>query len=265
MRTYRIPSSLLNIIFLALCFSFSSYAVQRTSITLAAGNWPPYSFLSEENNAVSGLSADIIKNVLSNMGVSISQNHIYPWARAELEVFNGNIDAVYTASFNEQRSQHCYFPDEAVIESEWVIFVTEKNKSQLPFTRLEDLANKSIGLVRGYNYPKRFTVFINENAKLQYATDEIQNINKLIHQRFDYMPAVKETILYLATHNETLLKHQTLSKLYVLPKPIQRAKFYLMFSKKNVSEAFVQQFSLALKQFKQTDKYQQLKQKYLSL
>lgn len=252
-----------TIVFLLL--SSVVYATDRTSLTLAAENWPPYSYLSPQNNKVIGLSTEIIEKVLKNMDVSITYNNIYPWARAQQEVFKGNIDAAYTASYSTERDKFCYFPVEAIIESDWVLFIHSSEKSRLKFSDYADLTDKSIGLVRGYNYPKAFKTFISDNSNLQYVSDEVQNINKLLHQRFDYMPAVKETVLFLSAQTPILLQKHASSKLYAFPKTIKKAKFYLMFSKKTVSAEFVQQFSSALAEFKLTSEYTLLRQKYLKL
>lgn len=235
----------------------------RNSIHLGTETWPPYSYFDTTSAQMSGLSTEVIAAVFKKMGVTIQNNTVYPWVRAQDYVFKGQVDAVYTASKNAKRETFCYFPTEPIMTTTWVLFIHKANRDRLQFNKLEDLKGQSLGLIRGYNYPQEFMAYITENSKIEEVSFEIQNINKLIHNRYDYMPAIRETTLYLAAHAPKLQKTKALSKLYSFEKPLKTKNFYLMFSKKTVSKEFVHDFSKALTAFKQTQEYQRLLDKYL--
>ncbi|MCJ8341061.1 MAG: hypothetical protein MJK10_21575 [Pseudomonadales bacterium] len=76
------------------------------------------------------------------------------------------------------------------------------------------------------------------------------------------MPAVLETTLYLAKNRPQLKDMDAVNNLYYFPKPLAITNFYLIFSKKTVTKAFVEQFTKALIEFKQTDEYQKIVMKY---
>ena len=131
------------------------------------------------------------------------------------------------------------------------------------FDDLSDLKKKRIGLILGYNYPPKFREYVNENSLISEASLETQNIAMLIKGRYDYMPAVLETTLYLAKNRPELKKIDAYNNLYYFPTPLATVNFYLMFSKKTVKKEFVEQFSKALIEFKKTDEYQKIVKKYL--
>ncbi|WP_019027463.1 substrate-binding periplasmic protein [Colwellia piezophila] len=255
-----------HFIFGGILFLLASNAVtgqQRTSIVLGTEDWPPFSYEDKETNLISGLSTEIINATFSRMGISIEENNIYPWARAQKDMYLGKLDAVYTASINDERKKYSLFPSEPIITSQWVLFIKKSEKEVLRFEKLSDLKNKSIGLIFGYNYPSNFKKYIVENSFIQEVSFETQNIAKLIYGRYDYMPAVMETTLYLAKNRLELKKIDAYNNLYYFPMPLATTDFYLMFSKKTVKKEFVEQFSKALIEFKKTDEYKKIINKYL--
>lgn len=253
---------LLSIQFILLGFCEAGIT-KRTSITLGTENWPPYSYRTKQSNLITGLSTEIIEEVFKQMNVSIKSNILYPWIRAQKAVFKGSLDAVYTASINEERKKNCYFPAEPLVTSKWVLFIKDSNKLKHPFTKLTDLNKKRIGLIRGYNYPKKFNNYIRKNSLIEEVSYEDRNIAKLMLNRIDYMPAVLETTLYLARNNQNLRKIDSYKDLYYYPSPLATSNFYLMFSKKKVTKQFVERFSNELRKFKKTITYREILKKYI--
>lgn len=237
----------------------------RDSIRLGTEDWPPYSFQDVESKVVTGLSTEVVSAVLGKMGVTIEDNQIYPWARVQQFVYQGKVDGAYTASINEERKRFCYFPAESIVETTWVLFINKKDSGRLQFETLDDLKGRRIGLIRGYNYPKAFKEYIVKYSRIEEVSLETQNINKLLHGRYEYMPAIRETTVYLAKNSPLLQKQNASSRLYSFPKIIKMKKFYLMFSKKTVSQEFVEEFSNALGKFKKSADYHALLKKYLYL
>lgn len=236
---------------------------QRASITLGTEDWPPFSYEEKNNGQISGISTDIINATFKRMKVSIKDNQVYPWIRAQEMLYEGTLDAVYTASINDERKRYSYFPSEPIITSNWVLFIKKSQKNKLHFNKLTDLKNKEIGLILGYNYPSDFKRYIAANSHIQEVPLEVQNIAKLIKDRYDYMPAILETTLYLAKNRPRLTAMDAYNNLYYFPTPLATTDFYLMFSKKTVSKEFVDRFSNALIEFKKTDEYSKINRKNL--
>ena len=235
---------------------------QRTSIVLGTEDWPPFSYEDKVSGKISGLSTDVINATFRRMGISIKANGIYPWARAQEEVYSGRLDAIYTASTSDERIKYCYFPSEPIVTSKWVLFIKKSDKGSLHFEELSDLKNKSIGFILGYNYPSKFRKYVTENSWIETASVETENISKLIGGRYDYMPAVLETTLYLAKNRSQLKTMDAINNIYYFPTPLATTNFYLMFSKKTVTKAFVEKFTKALIEFKKTDEYQMIIKNY---
>ncbi|PCH64503.1 MAG: hypothetical protein COC04_03530 [Gammaproteobacteria bacterium] len=254
-----------QLIWLGLLLLLTSNIVmgQRTSIVLGTEDWPPFSYADKANDQTSGLSTEIINATFRLMGISITENRVYPWARAQQLVYHGILDAVYTASINDERKEYCHFPSEPIVTSKWVLFIKQSKKEVLNFDELSDLKKKRIGLILGYNYPSTFKKYVTENSLISEVPFETQNIAMLIRGRFDYMPAVLETTLYLAKNRPQLKKVDAYNNLYYFPTPLATTNFYLMFSKKTVEKEFVDRFSKALIEFKKTDEYQKILKKYL--
>lgn len=232
----------------------------KQTIKLATESWPPFSY--EKNGKITGLSTDIIYATFKKMGIKISSNRVMPWVRTQNLGYYGKVDAVYTASINDERKKYMYFPDEPIIKSKWVLFIKKDNKDKLKFDNFKSLKGKKFCLIRGYNYPKEFKEYITKNSKITYTSTEYSNIEKLMHSRCDYMPAVLETTLYLTKHNEDLKKINAYKNIYYFEKPLSVTNFYLMFSKKRVSKKFVDKFSNTLKELKKTKEYQDIVKKY---
>ena len=85
---------------------------QRTSIVLGTEDWPPFSYEDKANDRISGLSTEVINATFKMMGISIKENSVFPWARAQQWAFDGILDAVYTASINDERKRYSHFPSE---------------------------------------------------------------------------------------------------------------------------------------------------------
>lgn len=248
---------------LILLLAVHTAMADRKTIKLATEEWPPFSYYDHDKKQISGLSTEIIQETFKRMKISIKENKSHSWIRTQTLVYEGAIDAAYTASISEERKKHCYFPTEPVITSQWVLFIKKENKERLTFNKFTDLKDKKLGLIKGYNYPADFNRYIRKNSLIDEVLLETVNIKKLIGGRFDYMPAVLETTLYLSKNHPDLKEREAYKKLHYFPTPLATTDFYLIFSKKTVTKDFVDKFSKALKEFKKTDAYQKILKKYL--
>jgi len=252
-----------KLLFAGVVLATSLNAGDRTSIKLGTEDWAPFSFKDKATKKVSGLSTEIINGTFKLMNIKVSSNKVFPWARTQEMGFQGKFDAVYTASINKEREKLMHFPSEPIVSSKWVLFASKAKKSELSFDSFDSLKGKKFCLVSGYNYPKDFSDFIQNNAKISTVGKEDLNIAKLAHGRCDYMPAVLETTLDIVKSHKNLTKINAYDKIFYFDKPLSISKFYLMFSKKTVSKEFVDNFSKALVKFKTTDEYKAILKKYL--
>jgi len=247
-----------------LLFSTNIVASQhRDSIKLGTEDWAPFSFIDKKTKRITGLSSDIIYATFRSMNVKISSNKVLPWARTQKLAYQGKFDAVYTASINNERKKYMLFPKEPVVSSKWVLFANIEDKKRLKFENFKSLKDKKICLISGYNYPRIFMQYIKKNSKLTFVSKENLNISKLINHRCDYMPAVLESTLNMIKTKPLLKRMNAYKKIFYFERELSISNFYLMFSKKNVSKEFVNEFSKKLKLFKTTQEYNSILNKYL--
>ena len=101
---------------------------ERTSISLSTEKWPPFSYYDNAKNQTMGLSTEVIAETFKRMKITIKNNNVYSWNRTQALIYDGTIDAAYTASISEERKKHCHFPSEPVSTSQWVLFIKKSNK-----------------------------------------------------------------------------------------------------------------------------------------
>ncbi|GLQ30357.1 hypothetical protein [Litoribrevibacter albus] len=111
-------------------------------------------------------------------------------------------------------------------------------------------------MIRGYNFPDEFWNFLkNNDIKYFEVTHETQLFNMLKAGRIDFLAGEIIVIRNMIQDQEgdfTILEDY----------PIQVKPMYLAFSKASVDKGFVESFSKALKEVKQTPDYAPLCEKY---
>jgi len=182
----------------------------------------------------------------------------YPWKRAVIETFEGRTDALYCAFFSKERAKYTYFPTESIVQAKYLLYIRSEDKNRLKFDSLSDLKNKHFGILRGASYPDWFTTYIKKHAYSEEVTKPTQNFQKLTLGRVDYIVAERGNA-------SVILKKLNLEKKIIplLKKSIREDALYLIFGKKTNSVKFVSEFSNILKEFKKSEKYKTLLDKYL--
>jgi len=238
-----------------ICMALCAGTLFAQEMDLICDEWPPYQIV--ENDKITGFGTEIVKTVLERMEVKISTLHVYPWKRAITMMEKGDADALFSANYAKEREAFAWYPEEALIQSPWVLWVREEDG--LKFDSFEDLKGKRFGVVRGYSYTPEFWDFIKKNAQPDEVTDDETNFRKLNMSRVDYVAAE-------LGNGYHLLKNMKLNKIVPLKdKPIKSDGLYLIFSKKRVSKETAERFSAELKKFRQEAKYEILWKRYFSL
>lgn len=94
-------------------------------IIITTQEWKPYNY-KKENGKVGGIATEIIEKVLDEMKVEY-QITIYPWARAQMMVKNGDADAFYAASVNSERDSYATMSN-VVIPQNWYWYLDKESK-----------------------------------------------------------------------------------------------------------------------------------------
>ncbi|MFP4364679.1 MAG: substrate-binding periplasmic protein [Spirochaetia bacterium] len=148
-------------------------------ITLATGEWPPYTGESLENH---GFFTEIVNAVFEEMGVDYTLVFV-PWARAESLVESGRAWAAFPYSVTEERQARFNFSN-SVTTSESKFFYYE-NAPIADYEGLDSLEGFRLAGVRGYFYESAFN---EAGLQVQYVDNQELAFNLLHAGRAELFP-----------------------------------------------------------------------------
>ena len=221
-------------------------------LEVAKGNWPPYNYY--ENNIHKGFVTEVTNSIFKDMGYTASFK-IYPWVRAESLILNDKVDALYSASKKDNREEKCYYPDEELFNSKYVLFFRSNEVKK--FKTLDDLKDLSIGVVKGYAYSDSIWKTLRKNRNYINFINDTIGFKNLASGKIDCFLAETGNGIYLSK------KLNINDKIDYSPKPLVEKPYYIIFSKERVTDSFVKRFSENLKKFKKTKKFKNIYNLYL--
>jgi polar amino acid transport system substrate-binding protein len=227
---------------------------RATLLQLVTDQLIPFEHLSDAE--APGFSTEVLKHVFAAMGQEASFEE-FPWTRALELVFRGERDALFTALRNDERARFCYFPDEPLLREKWVFFVRAADTGKLKFSSFDDLVGHDIAVQRGAAVSPEFWNFVRQHRNFAETASGEANFLMLEAGRVDYVVASFDQGMRLIGSLGLDGKIQPL-----LSRSITEGDMYIIFSKGRVSPAFVDAFSNALHQFKQTDAFRAIYRKY---
>jgi len=239
--------------FITLTFSL---AIHAKELSLVVDPWPPYHF-EQEDGSLGGFGVEVIEKVLGNMNQPYKLT-MKPFARVQSDIKNGKADGSFLATENEERKTYAYFPQESILNSKWLFYIRKEDQTKLSISSYEDLKGHKVGLVKSYTYTDEFWDFIKKNdIQHKIVSKDDQAFKMLASGRVDFVPADQG-------NSAQLLKDLNLNdKIMPLANfTMKEAGLFAIWSKKQVDEGFVDSFSQALKDFKATDRYKEIHQRY---
>jgi len=188
-----------EITFLILAMYFISQAIKAEtfSVMLFQGANPPYTII--KNNQRSGIFVDLFKEI-SKITPHTFIFKDYPAARALIEFDKGLVDI--EPGVNEQWRENTevlgVYTIPYAISEEVIVF---KKENKITVNRPEDLYGKTIGIVRGYSYPK-FDLALN-NGKIKKVNNRSESLllKQLQADRVKYIFIGYRTIKYYIKQN----------------------------------------------------------------
>ncbi|OHD19360.1 MAG: hypothetical protein A2Y34_02835 [Spirochaetes bacterium GWC1_27_15] len=223
-------------------------------LRIITDDWQPYEF--EDNKQVVGFSTELILATFNDMGISIENIEIWPWLRGETLILDGKIDALYSGLKNKKREEMCYYPEEHLIDSVWLVYIRKEDEGRLKYDSYKDMDGKKVGVVRNYTYTEEFWDYINKTNNYEEVVRDKDNFNNLINKKVDYIVAESRTAKVI------IEKLNATNKVISLKKIIKADNLYILFSKKRVNKKLVDLFSEHLKKIKKTDLYLKIYKKY---
>jgi polar amino acid transport system substrate-binding protein len=248
-----------------LCVAFAAVlalggrAVAAEPLRLITFSLPPFMNLSDDK--APGLNVEVLRQVLAGMGREASFEEL-PLSRAWATVIGGERDGMASVVRTSERAAYCLFPDEPLTQERWVFFVRTADAGRLKFSSFEDLVGHDIavtGPVGGVYVPPDLWNFLQKHHNnMVNTTDPTMVFRMLQAGRVDYaivnlsVGAWEIAAMGLSGQIEPLLSRSVIESGY-----------HVCFSKARVDPAFVDAFSRALRQFKQTEAFQAIYHKYL--
>jgi polar amino acid transport system substrate-binding protein len=246
---------------IAVVWAPSGRASSAEPLRLVADFAPPFEDLSDEK--APGFSVEVLRQVFDAMGQDASFE-TFPNRRSWTMLAHGKADGLFSGPRTAEREGICSFPDEPLIRDRWVFFVRAADAGRLTFSSFDDLVGHEVavpgivpGLFQQSIVPPELWKFLREHGNMVATNGALQGLQMLAAGRVDYafanLPTGMRAIaaMGLSGKIEPLLSHGAME-----------GGQYVCFSKARISPSFVDAFSNALKQFKQTEAYQAIYRKY---
>ena len=212
-------------------------------------------------NTAPGL--EVFRQVFAAMGQYVSIETTPP-KRAWMMVVRGEREGILAVIRTSERERFCTFPDEPLARERWVMFVRTADVGKLKFSSFDDLVGHDVAVAEGVPGVLEQPVvspelwkFLREHHNMVETNGNIEGLRMLAAGRVDY------AVVSLQLGTRDIARMGLFGKIEpLLSGSVMDGDVSACFSKARVSPSFVEAFSGALKQFKQTEAFQAIRQKY---
>ncbi|MGD9209619.1 MAG: transporter substrate-binding domain-containing protein [Desulfobacteraceae bacterium] len=223
----------------------------------SVANIVPLSY--NEDGVVKGLFSDIFLDAAQRAGLEVSLK-LYPVKRLDTYLRSGKIDGVVTLIRTKEREKYLTYFTSPIVISRTLVFV--KKGREFPFTSVNDLMEKKIGILIGWKTEnKAFEQHIkNGTIQNEQVIDQNQNLKKLMKDRIDCFIGTELLTLYRA-NMLGLAEH-----IVFLETPIAEHRVFSAISKhaKNIADpqTFIKKMDAALDEIQSDGTYDKLWKRY---
>jgi len=220
-------------LFLVISLLIGTYkqAIAKKQVTLATAEHEPYIGAKLPNK---GYVHELVTTAFQRVGYTVNIQ-FYPLARAQFLAKQGLIDGYLPTHFDKSQQHNLLFS--APFPGDSIGFLKKKSltipsstfSTETLNTQLNSLKNYRFGLVRGANTSPRFDSATTLNK--QYVNNHLQNLDKLIIDRIDFVVGDKYTL----ADTMVALRPHLIGQLEFLPSPLFSNTFHVAFSNKNKS------------------------------
>lgn len=177
-----------------------------------------------------------------------------PWVRVLKSVESKRVDAGLCGTKTDERAAYSHYPEEPLLSFDATLFV--RSDSPLVGSDISGLTGKSFGLIKGYNYGG-----VDDDLEASGMTRiEANNRESLLKMldigRIDTL--LDSTLPVLAEAKEMGI----VGEVRPLPPSLAETPGYLFFSRKPGHDELTERFSAALREFKTTEEYLSIKERY---
>jgi polar amino acid transport system substrate-binding protein len=245
----------------AIACEVSARATAAETLRLVADVSPPFENLGDEQ--APGFGVEVLRRVFADMGQNVSFE-TFPNRRSWAMIARGEADGIFSGPSTAERQRICSFPDEPLKQEKWVFFVRAVDVGRLRFSSFDDLVGHQVavpgivpGLFEQSILPPDLWKILRERNGMVEANGAHQGLQMLAAGRVDY------AFENLTTGMRDIAAMGLSGKIEpLMSSGVVEGGTYICFSRTRVSAAFIAAFSRALKEFKQTEAFQDLRRKY---
>ena len=213
--------------------------------------------MPDSQGRAEGLASEILIAVAKRLGWSITVDYM-PWQRVVEESKAGLCDVTYTVLRRSDYEQFLAFPREPVLMQSNVLLVRKGSRVRYQGDLEQFMRAHSVGLYHDKAVNERFESLRRAPwARVDLAADSRQNLNKLLHNRFD-----------AAIENDLTAMHELRSlraadQVEVLQPPLSVVPAYAAFPLKGRLANQAHRFDQSMVDLRKTDQFRALVDKYL--
>lgn len=223
-------------------------------VKIVTENYPPYNY--EENGKVKGVSTEIVRSVLKEMGLNIKIT-VYPWARTYRLALEEPNTLIYSIARTPEREHK--FKWVGVIAPADQVLLSLKERTDIKLNNLDDTRKYKIGTVRDdviehHLLSNGFKVGKNIDRCNNYNS----NIKKLLRKRID-LCAIGKLVGYNILRKIGHEPGDTVKQVYrfdVLSEGVNMA------FQKDTPDEVVNKFRRGLEKIKENKTYDKILSKY---
>lgn len=237
----------------ALAFAASAASAGAETLTVAVEDKdyaPYYVWIDGEPT---GPCVEIAAGAIRQMG-GTAEFVRYPWSRVLRSVEEQKVDAGLCGTRTEEREAYSHYPDEPLLNYDATLFV--RVDSGLDSSDTAALDGLSFGLVKGYSYAGADDALEDAGMIRVEATSRESLWEMLARGRVD---TVLDSVLPMVADTRRMGLDEELRP---LRPSLAETPGYLFFSREAGHDELARRFSEALKAFKDTPEYQEIKTRY---
>lgn len=198
-----------------------STPVWAQTVTVAVGNWPPY---TSEQDPQARIAQQIATEAFALEGVRVIF-HYCPWIRCYREAEEGSVDATLPWFHSKKRDKVFLFSSQPLFRIKDVFF--HLKGSHFRWEHLDDLKKYRLGGTLGY-YDTDFLEA--HGLTLDKVSDERLNFKKMLAGRIDAYATSLSVGTFLI---HELFTPATAARFTHSPKPLDEKSVFVMFSRKS--------------------------------
>jgi polar amino acid transport system substrate-binding protein len=224
---------------------------QECSLTVGWGIWPPYQYLSE-NNQAKGVQINLLNRLAEEANCVL--NYVQqPFSKNIADIQSGHIDMMADTTVTQQRQNFAYFSAPYRHEI-LLLYVKKEQVAHCKNRALSEIMNKQfrLGLTQGNLYGVEVEAIQqgkSYNNSIVYLKENRDALTYLLNDEID---GFFEDPIVLAYE---LKKRNLVGQIKSCRIEIYAGDVSLMFSRKTVKQEIVKRFDRALEKVKQSEDY----------